>query len=142
MNAIATRFQVTAAALAVGATTIFAPIAANAAPSVQIPAAPVNVVASDLAQAPGDFGYFLQVASLQAYARQIAFRSASLDRRATRLAAYATANPGTFFGMQAAAAAQRLTATRASLGDISLSICRGGTGVSVGPYGAVTSGPC
>ena len=140
MNAIATKFQVTAAALAVGATAVFAPIAANAAPSIQIPSAPV--VMNNLAQAPGDFGYFLEVASLQAYAKQVAFRSNALDTRATRLEAYAAAHPGTFFGDRAAASAQRLRDRRDSLGDISISVCRGGTGLSVGPYGSLSSGPC
>lgn len=142
MNIITTKLNVTAAALAVGATAALAPIAANAAPAVSIPTAPVHQVVGDLAQAPGDFFYATQVISLQVLASNIRFRSASLDRRATRLEAYAAAHPDSFFGQQAAATAARLRDRRADYGDISFTACRGGSGIAVGPYGTVTSGPC
>lgn len=75
MNAIAAKCQVTVAALAVGAAAAFAPVAANAAPAVQLPAAPVQQVVGDLAEAPGDFLFFSQVVSLQVAAASIRFRS-------------------------------------------------------------------
>ena len=65
MNAIATKFQVGAAALAVGASAAFVPVAANAAPAMPAPAAPVHQVVGDLAAAPGDFIWFFQVTSVQ-----------------------------------------------------------------------------
>lgn len=142
MNAIATKIQVTAAAAAIAATTALAPVVANAAPAVQVPAAPVSQVVGELPQAPGDLLYWGQVASLQFVASQIRFRSFILDSRAQRLQAYATLHPDTFFGRWAAAAAVRLEARRAAYGDISFSACRNGTGLQVGPYGTVTAGPC
>lgn len=142
MNAIATKFQVSAAAVAVAAAATFAPVAANAAPAVSVPTAPVHQLVGDLAQAPGDLAFAFQVTSLQVIASGIRFRSYSLDSRAQRLQAYAALHPGTFFGNLAAARAQSLLERRAALGDISFSACRGGTGIAVGPYGTVTAGPC
>lgn len=142
MNAVVTKLNVTAAAIAVGAAAVFAPIAANAAPAVSLPTAPVNQVVGDLAQTPGDLLYAGQVLSLQILARNIQTRSASLDRRATRLEAYAAAHPDTYFGQRAAATAERLRDRRADYGDISFTACRGGSGVAVGPYGTFTTGPC
>lgn len=142
MNTVATRFQVTMAGAAVAAAAVFTPIAANAAPAVQLPAAPVSQMVGNIAEAPGDFLYATQVASLQLVGGVIRFRSFALDSRAQRLQAYATLHPGTFFGQQAAATAQRLLQRRAAFGDTSYSACRGGTGIKVGPYGTVTAGPC
>ncbi|KRE33806.1 hypothetical protein ASG82_22375 [Mycobacterium sp. Soil538] len=142
MNAISTKLNVTAAALAVAATGALAPIAANAAPAVSLPTAPVHQMVGDLAQSPGDLLYAGQVLSLQVLASNIRFRSTSLDRRATRLEAYAAAHPDSFFGQQAAATAARLRDRRADYGDISFTACRNGSGVAVGPYGTFTSGPC
>lgn len=142
MNAISSKINVTAAAVVVGAAAALAPVAANAAPAVTLPAAPVNQVVGGLAEAPGDFIYASQVISLQILASNIRLRSASLDRRASRLEAYAAAHPDTFFGQRAAATALRLRDRRAGFGDISFAACRGGTGIAVGPYGTVTEGPC
>ncbi|MEZ0342939.1 hypothetical protein ACAG25_23520 [Mycobacterium sp. pV006] len=143
MNAIATKFQVTVAAAAVAATTALAPVVANAAPAnVHVPAAPVSQMVGELPQAPGDFLWFVQVASLQNIGTIIRARSARLDSRAQRLQAYAALNPDTFFGRWAAAAADRLIAQRNAYGQLNFSACRGGTGIAVGPYGTVTAGPC
>lgn len=142
MNAVSTKFNVTAAALAVGAAAALMPVAANAAPAAPLPAVPVNQLVGDLAQTPGDLLYAGQVLSLQLYAKTVSSRSASLDRRATRLEAYAAANPDSYFGQRAAATAQRLRTQRADYGDISFTACRGGSGVAVGPYGTFTTGSC
>ncbi len=143
MNAIATKCQVTVAALAVGgAAAAFAPVAANAAPAVQVPAAPVQQVAGDFAEAPGDFLFFSKVVSLQLIASNIRFRSGVLERKTTRLEAYAAANPGTFFGQLAAARAARLDARRTALGALTFSACKDGVGIIVGPYGTVSQGAC
>ncbi len=142
MNAIATKFQVTAAALAVGATAaFFAPIAANAAPAVQVPTAPVHQMVGDLAEAPGDFLFYTQVISLQIIASNIRWRSSSLEGRAQSLQVYAANNPGTFFGQLAAARAQTLLERRAALGALTFSACKGDKGIQVGPYGTVDGGP-
>ncbi len=142
MNTVATRFQVTAAAAAVAAAAALAPIAANAAPAVQLPTAPVHQLVGDLAQSPADIIYFGHVVSFQVIGASIRFRSATLDRRATRLEEYAAAHPGTFFGNSAALRAARLQSRLAEYGTISFSACNDGTGISLGPYGTVTSGPC
>lgn len=142
MTTVAKRFQVTAAAAAVAAGAAFAPVAANAAPAVQFSAAPVHQLVGDLREAPGDFAYFTQAASIQVIGFQFRLRSASLNRQITRLDAYAAANPGTFFGNLAAQASARKSSRLASIGQITLSACNGGTGIAMGPYGTVTSGPC
>ncbi|UXA19282.1 hypothetical protein [Mycobacterium sp. SMC-4] len=142
MNALATKFQVGAAAVALAATTALAPVVASAAPAVQVPAAPVAQAVGELPQAPGDLLFFSQVASLQFIASNIRFRSFTLESRATRLQAYANLYPGTFFGNWAAATAERLLERRAYYGNVSFSACRGGSGIVVGPYGSVTGGPC
>ncbi|MGE2728588.1 hypothetical protein ACQI4F_03850 [Mycolicibacterium vaccae] len=143
MNAIATKIKVSTAAVAMAATAAFAPVAANAAPAVQVPAAPaVQQVVGQLPEAPGDFLFYTQVASLQVVASIIRFRSFSLESRAQRLQAYANLNPNTFFGRLAAQTAERLITRRNALGQISFSACRDGRGISVGPYGTVTGGAC
>ncbi|AFM17728.1 hypothetical protein Mycch_2974 [Mycolicibacterium chubuense NBB4] len=108
----------------------------------QIPAAPAHQLVGDLAQSPADAIYFGQVVSIQVIGAQIRFRSSVLDKRATRLEAYAAAHEGTFFGDLAASAAARQRAQRAQYGSLSFSACNGGTGVKLGPYGSVTEGPC
>ncbi len=142
MNTVATRFQVTAAAAAVAAAAALAPIAANAAPAVQLPTAPVSQLVGDLAQSPADVIFFAQTVSIQAIGASIRFRTDALDRRATRLEDYAAAHLGTFFGDSAALRATRLRDRRAEYGSLSLSACNGGTGIQMGGYGAVTTGPC
>lgn len=142
MNAIATKFKVTAAALALGAGAALTPAVAHSAPAVQVPAAPVQQVVGGVAEAPGDFIYYSRVVSLQVLAANIRFTSAVLESRANRLQAYAAAYPNTLFGQWAAQAAQRTLERRAAYGALTFSACRGDSGIQVGPYGTVTSGPC
>ncbi|MGE2836592.1 hypothetical protein [Mycobacterium sp. SMC-4] len=142
MTAVVTKLQVGAAALAVGAAAAFTPVAANAAPAVSTPAAPVHQVIGELPQAPGDFMYYSRVISLQIAASSIRFRTAVLDRRATRLEEYAAKYPNTWFGRQAAATAERLRERRAIYGGITFSACHNGSGIQVGPYGTVTRDAC
>ncbi|MGE2736475.1 hypothetical protein [Mycolicibacterium vaccae] len=142
MSAIATKFKVTTAALAVGASAAFTPVVASAAPATPVPAAPVQQVVGSVSEAPGDFFYYASVISLQIAASSIRFRSAVLDNRAERLRTYAARFPDTAFGRWAAAAAVRVEQRRAAYGAISFSACRDGQGVSVGPYGTVTRGAC
>lgn len=142
MKAITTKIQVSAAAAAIAAGAAFAPAAATAAPAVQVPAAPVQQMVGGVSEAPGDLLYYSQVISLQVVAANIRFRSFVLDSRAQRLAAYAARYPDTAFGRWAAAASERLQQRRAAYGDISFAACRGNSGISVGPYGTITTGPC
>jgi len=142
MNTVATRFQVAAAVAALAAGAVFAPIAANAAPAVQLPTAPVQQLVGDLPEAPGDIIFFATTVSIQAVGAVIRVRSDALDRRATRLEEYAASHLGTFFGDSAALRAARLRDRRAQFGDISFSACNGGSGISLGPYGSVSTGPC
>lgn len=142
MASVATKLQVAAAAAAVSVSAVFATGAANAAPQLELPTAPVSQVVGDFAQAPGDLLYFSQVISIQAAGSSIRFRTGVLERRATRLEAYAARYPDTFFGRAAAQAAERARAERARLGSITLSACRGGEGIAMGPYGTVTRGAC
>lgn len=142
MSTVAKRFQVTAAAAAVAAGAAFAPVAANAAPAVQFSAAPVHQLVGDLREGPGDFAYFTQAVSIQVIGVSFRLRSATLSKQITRLEAYAAAHPGTFFGNMAAQAAARKQNRLNSIGEITLSACNGGTGISMAPYGHVTSGPC
>ncbi|PRC46016.1 hypothetical protein C6A85_92235 [Mycobacterium sp. ITM-2017-0098] len=125
-----------------GLSAVFATGAANAAPQVALPAAPVTQITGDFAQAPGDLLYFGQVMSIQMAGSSIRFRSSVLESRATRLEAYAARYPDTFFGRAAAQAAERARAERARLGSITLSACRDGEGIAMGPYGTVTRGAC
>jgi len=142
MNTVATRFQVTAAAAVVAAAAALAPIVAHAAPAVQLPTAPVHQLVGDFAQGPADRIFARQVRSIQFIGATIRIRTDGLERRATRLEEYAAANPDSFFGQQAAERAARLQDRRAEYGTLAFSICNGGTGVALGPYGSVTEGPC
>ncbi|WP_140690667.1 hypothetical protein [Mycolicibacterium hodleri] len=142
MNSVATKFQVTAAAAALAATAVISPIAANAAPAVQFSTAPVSHLVGDFREGPAELIYFGQVTSIQLAGLTIRRRSAALNRSVNRLESYAAAHPGTFFGNSAAQAAARKRARLAEYGKLSFSACNGGTGISLGPYGTVTSGPC
>ena len=138
MNAIATKFKVGAAAVAVAGAATLAPIAANAAPAVQLPAAPVM---SDLAQQPqGLFGVFV-----------VQFTGA-----VTRTSTYWTritilnyeslleANPDSVFAPFWEARLDRLNERLATYGEVELSSCSGGRSYSIvaGSYGGVTTGTC
>jgi hypothetical protein len=52
MNAIATKFQVTTAAFAVAAAATLVPVAAQAAPNITMPTAPITQVLDRLSEAP------------------------------------------------------------------------------------------
>ncbi|GAB3241315.1 hypothetical protein [Mycolicibacterium hippocampi] len=141
MNAIATKFQVGAAALALGATAAFAPVAANAAPAVQVPAAPVQVM-GDIAQAPGDFIWFFQVRSVQLAAT---FTRSATFWTDTAIASYEgalTRRPNSIFAPFWQNRIAQLNVQRQAFGQLSLSACRDGQGISAGPYGTVTTGAC
>ena len=142
MKNIATKCQVTAAAVGIGAAAVFAPVAANAAPAVQVTTAPVHQLIGDLPLDRADRIFFRQVVSIQLIGASIRRSSERLERKVTRLEAYAAANPGTFFGNAAAQRAARLESRLAGYGSLSLSACNDGVGVQLGPYGTVTEGPC
>lgn len=142
MNAIATKFQVAAAATAMAGAAVFAPIAANAAPAVQISAAPVQQAAGNLAQAPGDFIWYLQVSSLQNTSfltrSAVFWTDTAINNYEARLAR----NPSSPFAAYYQRRIDALQERRAQYGQVSASICRNGQGVSVGPYGTFTRGAC
>ena len=141
MNAIATKFQVGAAALALGATAAFAPVAANAAPAVEVPAAPIQVM-GDVAQAPGDFIWFFQVRSVQLAAT---FTRSATFWTDTAIASYESAlarRPDSIFAPFWQNRIAQLNVQRAAFGALSMSACRDGEGVSAGPYGTFTRGAC
>ena len=140
MNAIATKFQVGAAALAIGATAAFAPVAANATPAVQVPAAPVQIV--DVPQAPGDFIWFFQVTSVQLAATFTRSATFWTDTAIARYEAALVKRPDSIFAPFWQNRMAQLQVQRAAFGQLSLSACRNGQGISAGPYGTVTSGPC
>ncbi|TPG34266.1 hypothetical protein [Mycolicibacterium hodleri] len=140
MNTVATRFQVTVAGAAVAAAAVFTPIAANAAPAVQLPAAPVSV--SDLALAPKGPVYIVTATSLQLLSVFLNQSANSQDRRATRLETYAAANPTSVFGQLAAARAAKLRTNEAISRGVTFNVCLAGNSVGVGPYGTITQGSC
>ncbi|MBX7450641.1 hypothetical protein GR927_21880 [Mycolicibacterium sp. 3033] len=137
MTTIATKFQVTVAAAAVAAGAAFVPVAANAAPQIQLPAAPFSV--DNLAEGPV---YVVTAASLQLYSVFLKQSAASQDRRADRLEAYAAAHPTSFFGQLAASRAAQLRTNQAVTNGISFDICLNGQSAAVGPYGTFTKGAC
>lgn len=141
MNAIATKFQVGAAALALGATAAFVPVAANAAPAVEVPAAPVQVM-GDLAQAPGDFIWFFQVSSLQISAAAVRTTTFWTDLTIGIYEAKLEANPDSIFAPFYERRLEQLAEQRAAIGAITFSACRDGEGYVAGPYGTVTQGAC
>ncbi|ORB30640.1 hypothetical protein [Mycolicibacterium parafortuitum] len=138
MNAIATKFKVGAAAVAVAATTAVAPVAANAAPAVQLPAAPVM---SDLAQQPqGLFGVFVvqftgAVTRTSTYWTRITI---------TNYQSLLEANPNSIFAPLWERRVERLNAQLARYGEVEMSACAGGRSYSIvaGAYGGVTQGTC
>ncbi|CAA0126133.1 Uncharacterised protein [Mycolicibacterium vanbaalenii] len=141
MNAIAAKFQVGAAALALGASAAFAPVAANAAPVVEAPAAPVQVM-GDLAQAPGDFIWFFQVSSVQIAATMTRSATFWTDTTIAIYEAKLARNPDSIFAPFYQNRIAQLNVQRAAFGALSISACRDGEGISAGPYGTVTRGPC
>lgn len=141
MNAIATKFQVGAAALALGASAAFVPAVANAAPAVPAPAAPVQIV-GDLPQAPGDFIWFWQVTSVQIAATMTRSATFWTDTTISIYEAKLARNPDSIFAPFYNNRIAQLNVQRAAFGALSLSACRDGEGISAGPYGTVTRGAC
>lgn len=142
MNAIATKFQVGAAAVALGASAAFVPAAANAAPAVQIPAAPVQQVAGGFAQAPGDLIWFFQVTSLQLAAAGLRTETFWTDLTISIYQDKLERRPDSIFAPFWERRLEQLAAQRASIGSITFDVCRDGEGYAAGPYGTVTRGSC
>ena len=139
MTTIATKFQVTVAAAAVAAGAAFVPVAANAAPQIQLPAAPSF---ADLPLQPKGPVYIITATSVQLLSVFLKQSAASQDRRADRLEAYAAAHPDSFFGQLAASRAAQLRTNQAVTNSITFDFCVGGNSVGIGPYGTVTGGSC
>jgi hypothetical protein len=142
MNAIATKFQVAAAATAIAAGAAFVPVAANAAPAVEIAAAPVQQAMGNIAQAPGDFIWFLQVASVQNTSfltrSAVFWTDTAINNYEARLARNPSSPWAAYYQRRIDALQQR----RAAYGQLNVSICRNGQGVTAGPYGTFTRGAC
>lgn len=139
MTTVATKFQVTAAAAALAVGAAFAPVAANAAPAIQLPAAPSF---ADLPAQPKGPVYIVTATSLQLISVWLDQSAKSQDRRATRLEAFAAANPDSFFGQLAAARAAKLRENEAISRGVKFDVCLGGNSVGIGPYGTVSTGSC
>lgn len=141
MNAIATKFQVAAAAAAVGAAVVVAPVAANATPAVQFQTAPVNQFVGDFAQQPqGLFGVFVVQFT------GVVTRTSTYWTRFTILnyESKLEANPDSIFAPFWQARVNALNARLATYGEVEMSACAGGTSYNIvpGSYGAVTQGVC
>ncbi len=141
MNAIATKFQVTAAAAAIAAGTVMAPVAANAAPAVQIPTAPVNQLVGDFAAQPqGLIGVFVVQFT------GVVTRTSTWWTRFTILnyESLLEANPDSIFAPFWEARLETLNERLASYGEVEMSACLGGTSFNIvaGSYGGVTTGAC
>jgi hypothetical protein len=139
MTTVATKFQVTAAAAAVAVGAAFAPVAANAAPAIQLPAAPSF---ADLPAQPKGPVYIVTATSLQLISVFLDQSAKSQDRRATRLEAFAAANPDSFFGKLAATRAAQLRKNEAISRGFKFDVCLGGNSVGIGPYGTISQGSC
>lgn len=139
MTTVATKFQVTAAAAAVAVGAAFVPVAANAAPAIQLPAAPSF---ADLPLQPKGPVYIVTATSLQLVSVWLNQSAKSQDRRATRLEDYAAAHPDSFFGQLAATRAAKLRENEAISRGVQFDVCLAGNSVGVGPYGTITQGSC
>ena len=139
MTTVATKLQVTVAAAAVAAGAAFVPVAAQAAPTINMPAAPSF---ADLPLQPKGPVYVVTAASLQLYSVFLKQSAASQDRRATRLETYAAAHPDSFFGKLAATRAAQLRTNEAVTNGITFDVCLNGNSVGIGPYGTTTTGSC
>lgn len=140
MNAIATKFKVSVAAAAVGGAAVFAPIAANAAPAVQVPAAPAHVI-GDLAQQPnGLIGVFVVQFTGVVTRTSTYFTRFTILNYQSKL----EANPDSPFAAFYQRRINQLNAQLARYGSVSQSACFGGRSTSIvaGSYGAVTTGTC
>lgn len=141
MNAIATKFKVTAAAAAIGASAVLAPIAANAAPAIQLPAAPVNQLVGDFAQQPsGLFGVF----SVQFTG--IVTRTSTYFTRLTILnyQSKLEANPDSPFAAYYQRRINTLNTQLVRYSQVTATACFNGQSTSIvaGSYGGITTGTC
>lgn len=138
MNAIATKFKVTAAAAAIAASAAVVPVAANAAPAVELPAAPAI---GQLAEQPaGLFGVFVvqftgAVTRTSTYWTRITI---------TNYQSLLEANPNSIFAPFYEARIERLNAQLERYSEVSMSSCFAGRSTSIvaGSYGGVTTGTC
>lgn len=138
MNAIATKFKVTAAAAAIAASAAVAPVAANAAPAVELPAAPAI---GHLAEQPaGLFGVFVvqftgAVTRTSTYWTRITI---------TNYQSLLEANPNSIFAPFYQARIERLNAQLERYSEVSMTSCFAGRSTSIvaGSYGGVTTGTC
>lgn len=141
MNAIATKFQVAAAAAAIGAAAVVTPVAANAVPAVQFQTAPVHQVVGDFAQQPqGLIGVFVVQFT------GVVTRTSTYWTRFTILnyQSLLEAYPDSIFAPFWEARVATLNARLASYGEVEMSACFGGTSFNIvaGSYGGVTRGTC
>lgn len=140
MNAIATKFQVTAAAAVIAAGTALVPVAANAAPAVELPAAPVQVMGDIAAQPQGLIGVFVVQFT------GVVTRTSTWWTRMTinNYQSLLEANPDSIFAPFYESRIERLNQQLASYGEVEMSACAGGTSYSIvaGSYGGVTRGAC
>lgn len=144
MNSIATKFKVTSAAVAVGTSAAFAPVAANALPELPVPAAPSHQIIGNLAeQGPlTNFIYFIEASTIQAGAFIIRVNSAIQLARRDFWAQVAADNPGTFIGDIALFIAGQATEFLNNLGAVTAEAGNGTVCTRMGAYGAVTVGAC
>lgn len=140
MNAIATKLQVTAAAVAIAAGAAFAPVAANAAPAVELPAAPVQVMGDIAAQPQGLLGVFV-VQFTGAVTRTSTWWT---RMTITNYQSLLEARPDSIFAPFWQSRINRLNQQLASYAAVEMSACAGGTSYSIvaGSYGGVTRGAC
>lgn len=138
MNAIATKFKVTAAAAAIAASAAVAPVAANAAPAVELPAAPAI---GHLAEQPaGLFGVFVVQFTGAVTRTSTYWTDITLLNYQSKL----NANPDSIFAPFYQRRIEQLNAQKARYGAVSQSACFNGRSTSIvaGSYGAVTTGTC
>ncbi|MDG4664225.1 hypothetical protein [Mycobacterium sp. 236(2023)] len=138
MNAIATKVKVSAAAAAMAASAVFVPVAANAAPAIQLPAAPAI---SDLAQQPqGLFGVFSVQFTGAVTRTSVYFTRNTILNYQSLLAA----NPNSIFASFYQRRLNQLNAQLTRYGQVNVSACFNGRSTSIvaGSYGNVSTGTC
>lgn len=140
MNAIATKVKVSAAAAVIAASAAFVPVAANAAPAVELPAAPVQVLGDIAAQPQGLFGVFVVQFTGAVTRTSTWWTRMTINNYQSLL----EANPNSIFAPRYQARIDRLNAQLARYGEVSASACAGGTSYNIvaGSYGGVTRGSC
>lgn len=140
MNAITTKLQVTVAAAAIAASTALVPVAANAAPAVELPAAPVQVMGDIAAQPQGLLGVFV-VQFTGAVTRTSTWWTRITI---TNYQGLLEANPSSIFAPFWQSRINRLNQQLARYGEVTASACAGGTSYNIvaGSYGGVTRGSC